>query len=75
MAPDVDCGEGCVVQQKKHGQVVVGFVNDAQMHIYDVWLDGFPVKGFDHGGNTFKVSASTANCGRVFQPQSATGRK
>ena len=26
MAPGVDCGEGCVVQQRKHGQVVAGFV-------------------------------------------------
>ena len=34
MARGVDCGEGCIVQQGEHGQVVIGFVNYAQMHIF-----------------------------------------
>ncbi len=29
----------------EHGQVVIGFVNNAQMHIYHASLKGFPMQG------------------------------
>ncbi len=52
MAPGVDSGRGGILEEGKHGQVVVGFVNNAQTHIYPASLEGFPVKGLKHRSNT-----------------------
>ncbi len=41
----VECGRGGILEEGEHGQVVIGFVNNAQMHIYiyPASLEGFPV--------------------------------
>ncbi len=43
MAPGVDCGRGGILEEGEHGKIVVGFVNNAQAHIYPASLEGFPV--------------------------------
>ncbi len=47
MAPGVDGGRDCILQQEEHGQVVVGFVNHAQTHVYAAMLEGFSVEGLE----------------------------
>ncbi len=43
---------GVVYCNGEHGQVVVGFVNNAQTHIYPASLEGFPIKGLKHRSDT-----------------------
>ncbi len=52
VAPGMDCGGGCILQQGEHGQVAVGFVDHVQMHVCPAMLEAFPVKGLEHGSDT-----------------------
>ena len=56
MAPGMDCGGGCILQQGEHGQVVVSTGT-----VYPASLEGFPLEGLKHRSDT-AVPAQCCMC-------------